>query len=207
MKNGMSWVMVGWVSCALGADVTVESLDASSDGNKTESPHVLFVNVNGAVSAAELKGAVTNIVYEAPVHLAYASVPRMDYGKLLQKNPENPCLDRSAKLVVYVVNDPQTVSFVSVPKEWALVNVAGFETNNPLLNSVRLKKLMLKGFALACGAGGNHDSTRCVMAVDSFSPATIDSTGISYSPFASAPVQTTLDSFAGIYLDEPGVKK
>lgn len=176
--------------------------DTPQSANSTS--HILFVNVGNALPDETFGTVVTSITNVIPVHLEVASVSSLNIHNLIHKNAFERRWNPATKLVIYVIRDSETVSFCSVPRRWALVNIFGFDKNIVNINSdrygERLKKLMLKGFALACGVGGNHDSNRCVMALDSFTPETIDTTSASYSPFALAPIENTLGLFHGIYL-------
>jgi hypothetical protein len=163
--------------------------------------HVCFVNVDNAVNDVRFRDAVAAVTLCCPIHLAVADVKNMTSDQLLLKKPKNSAFGDKAKIVVYVVKKPEMVMFAGMPLRWAMVNMAGLDKNlpqdDPDAYRARLRKMILKGLALACGVGANMDSGRCVMSMGSFTESTIDQTSASFSPFAGIVLMDTLLKVGG----------
>jgi len=164
-------------------------------------PHVLFVNANKALDEKLFSEAVAAIPLTMSINLAVNQVENFESVSLLKNASKQISSNAQTRLVVYVINNPEMVSILSAPRHWAVINIAGFEKKIPSNDSERyrrrLRQLMLKGLAFACGVGATLDNGRCVMAADSFSVDTIDNTSVTYSPYASLPMQDILAEIGG----------
>ena len=156
--------------------------------------HIAFVNVGGAVEESLFADAVTNKLVS--LIKIYAVVDRADainipdlIGKASMGYPKT-----ERQLSVYFVDSKDLPPQVTVPSYFAVINVRGLKKDADAKKyAMRIKKMVLKGLAFACGFGANQDVGRCVMAVGSFeSLQGIDATSASYSPFCYFPLQDYL---------------
>lgn len=165
-----------------------------------ERPHVLFLNVAKAVNDELFREAVAAVSLVVQVNLEATSIPGpLEREALWERGYTAKRYGDKAKLIVYVKNDPKEVSFINAPGNWAVVNLSGLDRDKPDTERYRrrLRQMMLKGLAHACGVGATGDS-HCVMYNNSFTLEGMDKTSVSYSPFAGAPVQDTLLAIGGI---------
>jgi hypothetical protein len=161
-------------------------------------PHVLFLNVGRAVDEALFREAVAAVSLVMPINLkADAMAAPLPREKLWERG-YTEARHGNAKLVVYVCGDPKDVAFINAPGFWSMINVSGLDRDKPdaARFSRRLRQMMLKGLAQACGVGASGDY-RCVMYYKSFTLEGLDNVSVSYSPFASAPVQGMLLAIGG----------
>ena len=160
-----------------------------------EKPHVLFVNVDQALDEANFREAVAAVSLLQPVNLAVMDAKGLNGLNPLDRDARRKQVSPAAKLVIYVVNNPKLVAYLSVPRQWAVINLHGLDNGLPKEDPERyrrrMRQMMLKGLALACGAGANFDQ-RCVMYQGSFTAEGIDQTSLSYSPFVMGPMQEAL---------------
>jgi len=161
--------------------------------------HVLFVNFDKALDEALFREAVAAVSLVLPVNLAVAEAKGFDGVNLFDKGGTDTRFSGQAKLVVYVANKPDVLSFLSAPGRWALINVSGLGRDNPDPERYRrrLRQMMLKGLAHACGIGATGDH-RCVMYHKSFTLEGLDKTSVSYSPFAGGTLQDSLLEIGGM---------
>lgn len=161
-----------------------------------QKPHVLFVNVGNALDEPIFREAVAAVPLAIPIRVAVANIKNFEGLNLFENKQTQPLFSEQTKLIVYVVNKAELLPFLSAPRSWAIVNVSGYNNNLPANDPERyrrrMRQLMLKGLGLASGLGGNTDTGRCVMASDSFSRELIDSTSLSFSPFAYVLIEETL---------------
>ena len=158
--------------------------------------HVAFVNVGNAIDNALLQQTVTNDLDTViTISSLVDKTEKIDISLLLAEASKGyPVGDR--KLSVYFVNDSSFPPQISVPGFFAVINVRGLDKDaDAKLYAKRIFKMVLKGLALSCGFGANHDVGRCVMGAGSFdSLQGIDSTSASYSPFCYMPLSDYLRS-------------
>lgn len=156
--------------------------------------HVAFVNVGGALDTALLQKIVTNdLDCVITISSAVDCANKIDVGALVTAAAKGyPTGER--KISVYFVNDPAFPPQITVPGFFAVINVRGLDKDADAKKySQRLLKMVLKGLALSCGFGANHDTGRCVMAAGSFDTLQgIDGTSASYSPFCYMPLSDYL---------------
>lgn len=190
--------------------VQLEKVDSAkilklTNANK---PHILFVNVSNAVENSQFCEAVASVSLVLPVRLCVQNINALNVLQDVVLTNKVANISSNSKIIVYVIRDPQFVNFICVPRKCAVINISSFERDRSSMShdqyQSRLRKLMQKGFGLACGIGGTPERGRCVMSFDSFSPETIDSTILGFSPYARFPIQDVLEEIAGddIYLSE-----
>lgn len=162
--------------------------------NSKESPHILFVNVNKAISTKQLDKATGLINALYGFNLGTASVKKSmvadvvaDSGFIARKFGEN------AVLAVFIEKNQKGYNYLQAPGWWSMVNVNNLDKDQPKPDVLqeRIAKVLLRGLAMCCGAGANHDP-RCVMYVNGFDLKGIDAVSYTYSPFAYQPIMQAL---------------
>ena len=164
--------------------------------------HIAFVNVGGAIEEKLFAETVTNeldtvLMINKVVDRADAiNIPDL-IGKASMGYPKT-----ERQLSVYFVDSKDLPPQVTVPSYFAVINVRGLKKDATAeVYAKRVKKMVLKGLAFACGFGANQDIGRCVMAVGSFeSLKGIDATSASYSPFCFFPLQDYLNVRGLLYV-------
>jgi hypothetical protein len=199
-------------TCALAQQTTsippLPKIDATVVLTKaaTEKPHVLFVNVGRALDEALFREAVAAVSLVEPINLGVTEMKNLDGLNPLARDDWNKRFSKQAKLVVYVANKPDLVSYLNAPGRWALINLNGLDKGLPKEDPERyrrrLRQMMLKGLAQACGVGANFER-HCVMYQESFVVDGIDQTSVSYSPFAWGPLQDRLLAAGGQEIMQP----
>lgn len=166
--------------------------------------HIAFVNVGGAIEEDLFARTVTNELGTV-IRLNYAlekadaiNIPDL-IGKASMGYPKS-----ERQLAVYFVDSKDLSPSVICPSYFAIVNVRGLKKDADAKKyAMRVKKMVLKGLAFACGFGANQDVGRCVMGAGSFeSLQGIDGTSASYSPFCYFPLQDYLN-VRGLLDDRP----
>lgn len=178
-------------SCALGA--------------AEEKPFVAFVNVKGAVEAPVFAEAVTNFLPGVmQVRARLAEAMSVDVVGAMNPSRRDTSLPKAARLAVYFVKDPAFPPQLTAPGMFAVINVRNLEKGVDRKGfATRIRKMVLKGLAFACGFGANQDVGRCVMGAGSFETlAGIDGTSASYSPFVAFPMSDYLME-RGLVPEEP----
>ena len=110
------FLAVFFAACAFAQDVPIlplEKVDAAKVLTKqaAEKPHVLFVNVDKALDDARFREAVAAVTLVIPVNLEVTTQKALDDLNALVKPDANKRFSKQAKLVVYVVNKPELVSY------------------------------------------------------------------------------------------------
>lgn len=169
-----------------------------------EKPHVCFVNDNKALNTNVFREAVASVALAMSINLVATDDTSFGKYDFFKKQNHGERFGKNARILVFVVNKPDFVSYISVPGQWAMVNLNGLDRDRPDAERYRrrIRQMMLKGLAFACGVGGNPDS-RCVMYSESFSLEGIDKTSLSYSPFADITIRTTLKALVGDAVNNP----
>ncbi len=166
-------------------------------------PHVLLVNVGGALSGGVFTQAQAAVQAQVRLNTRMADLERLDAADLVARwEAYQQAIGTNACITVFVVNDPQGPAFLSRPGVWALINVRALRYGEPTeeVYQQRAVKMMLKGVAHAAGVGATHDA-RCVMYYKSFSMAGIDDTSATFSPFAYFVLRDTLMAIGGSGLE------
>jgi hypothetical protein len=165
------------------------------DNQKT--PHILFVNVNNAVSAEQLDKALGLInsmygfnIWHTSIKKSVVSEVVADSGFVASKFGQN------AILVVFIERRDKGYNYLQAPGWWAMVNVGNLDKDSPVpaVLQERIAKVCLRGLAMSCGVNANHDP-RCVMYVNGFDLKGMDSVSYSFSPFAYQPLHQVLKKF------------
>jgi hypothetical protein len=169
-------------------------------------PHVLFVNVGGALEAGAFETAAANARLQCSVNVAVAA-EKEPFAARAVAGPAwlAERFGRDAALVVAVVDDERAPGFVAVPGWFAQVNLRGLGRGAPdaRLLDKRRRQMLLKGLAMATGAGATLDRV-CVMHWDSFSVPGMDYSSATFGPYASGPMMRLLDRMCGgrLYAEE-----
>lgn len=161
-------------------------------------PHVSFVDVGSKVDDKLIREAVAAVSQLLRVYMTVEKANQVDSATVLKRTDLSARFGANAKLVVYVLNDPDTVSFLNAPGRWSLINLSGLDRDRPDQERYRrrLRQMMMKGLAHACGVGVVEEP-RCVMYSGSFTLEGMDKTSASYSPFAAYPIQNLLHTLGG----------
>jgi hypothetical protein len=158
--------------------------------------HVLFVNVGGALPDGDFREAVAYVKAQWWVNVAAAGA-RRSAGEEMARDPRKAMesFGGRACFVVEVVRDGVSPDIVAVPGWFARVNVGGVGAGSPSADYLKKRRtqMLLKGLAYACGVGSNADEF-CVMYFRSGpgSPAHMDSSSATFSPFAYVPLREAL---------------
>ena len=157
--------------------------------------HVLFVNVGQAISAKDWTLATSYVGGLFQVNLWTNQIDKIDVGELLKgKCP----FGGKSKVCVFLVNDPNALTYLASPGKWSVINVA------PFLKGVadkqtyrdRTAKLLLKGLAYAAGCGASMEG-RCALSVGGFDAEGIDKTNITITPMTYFPMLEMLRKVGG----------
>lgn len=161
-------------------------------------PHVSFVDVGSKIDDKLFREAVAAVSKFLRVYMTVEKADQLDPSTVLKRTDLGARFGANAKLVVYVLNDPETVSFLNAPGRWSLINLSGLDRDKPDPERYRrrLRQMMMKGLAHACGVGVVEEP-RCVMYSGSFTLEGMDKTSASYSPFAAYPIQNLLHTLGG----------
>ncbi len=165
-------------------------------------PHVLFVDVGEAVPVQILTQAMQTVRAQVHVNMRLAALDKLDAAHLVSSwDVYQRAGGEQACVTVFVVNDPQGVSFLSRPGFWALVNTRSLRYQEPSeeVYRTRVAKLLMKGLAHAVGVGATHDEW-CVLYYKSFALDGFDATSATYSPFAYFVLSETLIKIGGAKL-------
>ncbi len=171
----------------------------AADGDDAK-PHVLLVNVGGALPEGVLKEARAAAQQQLRFNMRLGALERLDLAALVSRwDAFQQAFGTNACVTVFVTGDPQAPAFLSRPGVWSLVNVRALRHGEPTeaVYQQRATMMVLKGLAHVAGVGATHDA-RCVMYYKSFSMAGIDDTSASYSPFAYFALSETLRAIGGI---------
>lgn len=165
-----------------------------------ERPHLLLVNVGGAVDAQDWDLSATYAVSRLQLNVWTNSVPALAKERLLEDAAftEKLFSDLNAKIGVYFVNEPTSAPIIAAPGSWAIVNVAQAYSGSPSKQLLRdrLAKIVLKGIA-AAGGGGHTVEPFCSMFYRSRSLQGLDGVNIMLSPMCYFPMLEVLRSVGG----------
>lgn len=172
----------------------------------TGQPHILFLNVNKAITDEALADAA------AYVRLKYMFNTLTNACETSQTRDviDNPALlrQRFGKMATLVVaferNDSPKPAFIALPGHYTALNTAPLTRDNPPadLLAKRTRQMALKGLAHAAGIGANADE-HCVMYYKSFTLSGMDATSATYGPFAYLPIRETLRLLGGDAIFSP----
>lgn len=168
-------------------------------------PHLLIVNVAGALPDAVFAKAAEKAASAVSVNCWTNSIAKSMYRELLDK-PEAQAerFGKLARIVVFVEKDKVGSSFVNAPGAWSMVNLRGLDKDGPdaAKYEERVAKMILKGMAHASGSGATLESV-CAMYWASFTLDGLDKVKTVISPMAYFPMMETLQSLGGSELVTP----
>lgn len=172
----------------------------------TQQPHILFLNVNNAVTNDTLADAA------AYIRLKYMFNTVTNACDISQTRDvlENPAIlkqrfgDKAMLVIAFERNDPPKPAFTAIPGHYAALNIANLARDTPSadLLTKRTRQMALKGLAQACGVGANADE-HCVMFYKSFTLSGMDATSATYGPFSYFPIRETLRLLGGDAIFSP----
>lgn len=191
------------VSAALAADDTQPRRDFRVEAQNR--PHLLIVNVAGALPDAVFASAAERAASAVMVNCWTNSIPKSIYRDAL----DNPGLlaktfGEKARIVVFVEKADIGASFLNAPGSWSMVNLRGLDKDKPDAQKYedRCAKMILKGMAHASGAGASLEQV-CAMYHGSFTLTGLDKVKVVLSPMTYFPMMETLQSLGGNELVTP----
>ncbi len=162
-------------------------------------PHVLFVNVGGALSDADFADvseyAASRVQINIWTNSISASMVRDlidDPAALTNHFGPNCCT------AVFIEHNEKGYSFLNAQGNWSMVNLRGIDRDAPSAPVLRDRraKMLLKGLAYACG-GGSSLEAKCSLFYGSFTLEGMDKTGVQISPTSYFPMLETLRAIGG----------
>lgn len=162
--------------------------------------HVLVVNVAGAISDADWPLVVNYAASRIPISIYTNSLPASPVQDVLsgQVSLQSAVQDPKAVVVVFVERLPSGVNSISVPCRFSRVDVGWLESDKPVHAVLRDRqsKMILKGIAMACGAGATIEPM-CSLFYGSRTLDGMDKTNITISPMAYFPMVEILRALGG----------
>lgn len=161
-------------------------------------PHVLLVNVAGALPDADFASAAERAAAMIQVNVWTGAVAR----SVVPEAVADPGVVRrlfgsNAAVAVFVERAEKGPSFLQAPGCWSMVNLRGVERGAAAqVLADRYAKMLLKGIGHAAGAGATLDP-KCSLFYGSFTLEGMDKTGVQISPQAYFPMLETLRAVAG----------
>ena len=162
-------------------------------------PHVLFVNVAGALPDAEFRRAAAYVRMKYGVRVAVRDEKRPFAADVVAgAGAVTNRFGANAAVAVALVRRPGEPAYAAVPGWFAQVNVHGMDRDGPsdLFRYKRACQLALRGLAYACGVGANPDDM-CVMSYRGFTLEGMDAVSATFGPYAYLPLRETLRRIAG----------
>lgn len=177
----------------------VKDVDAMLPEDAVQRPHIVFVNVDKALSTEAFREAAAYVRMKYSVNV----VVRDAREPLACDALRDPTILRKrfgdkAVIVVAVVKQEIGASFINIPGSFAQVNLRGLDKDKPdaFFLKKRRTQMLLKGLAHACGIGATMDST-CVMKYNSFTLEGMDLVSATYGPNAYFPMSKLLKEIGG----------
>ena len=165
-----------------------------------EKPHLLLVNVGGAVPESDWSLAATYAASRLQLNFWTNTLAKISAEQLLKDASltEKLFLNPNAKVGVYFINDKSAVPVVAAPGHWAVVNVSIASDGTPDTQTYRdrIAKLVLKGIAAASGGGATVEP-RCSMFYGSNTVKGLDSVNIMLTPMCYFPMLEILRAAGG----------
>lgn len=170
-----------------------------------EEPHILLVNVGGALEEAEFAAGLDFVADFIRIRPRSATLDESVIERLVA-DPEavSGLFDPGAVLVVMLEDDPAGHRFLQAPRSWAMVNFSGLLTGGVAeeVRIERVKKLLLKGLVHAAG-GGHTPDPGCAMWHGGYTKEGLDRAAAHVSPHAFFSLHDTLRSL-GLIRDRRG---
>ena len=168
-------------------------------------PHVLFVNVAGALPEADFADVAEYAASRVQVNIWTNSIPASmvrelidDPATLTARVGTNCCT------AVFVEKNEKGYSFLNAQGSWSMVNLRGIDRGAPTAGVLRDRraKMLLKGLAYACGSGSSLEP-KCSLYYGSFTLDGMDKTGVQISPMSYFPMLETLRAIGGSEILSP----
>ncbi len=192
-KDGLGLVLFA-ILYSTGANSAIEPDEIKAAGQPPDSHHVLFVNVDQALDAEYFTATVDYVRLQVNMRIETRTIDESDVNNLVS-NPGavTAQFGENAAIVVMLENQENTYRYLQAPRSWSMVNLHGFDRDQPdaQTRQMRLKKLFLKGLVHAAGGGHNPDP-RCVMWDGSHTLEGMDQTSATLGPYAFFSLQDTL---------------
>ncbi len=162
-------------------------------------PHVLFVNVGGALPDADFADVAEYAASRVQINIWTNSIPASmvrelidDPSALAARFGTNCCT------AVFIEKNAKGYSFLNAQGSWSMVNLRGIDRGNPSAEVLRDRraKMFLKGLAYACGSGSSLEP-KCSLYYGSFTLEGMDKTGVQISPMSYFPMLETLRAIGG----------
>ncbi|MDA3926534.1 MAG: hypothetical protein PF904_17725 [Kiritimatiellae bacterium] len=177
----------------------VKNVSTLLPADATQRPHVLFVNVSGALPDADFREAAAYVRMKYMLNVAVRNESKPFANELVEDTAAlRKRFGDKAVIVVALVKQEIGPSFVNVPGYFSQVNLRGLDKDGPeeLFLKKRTRQMLLKGLAHACGIGATIDST-CVMKYNSFTLDGMDRVSTTYGPNAYFPMLELLKEIGG----------
>ena len=197
--SGVSGVWAQDRGKVMGAIDPVGDVAALLPADAAGRPHVLFVNVAGALPDAEFRRAAAYVRMKYGVRVAVRDEAEAFAGEVVARaGTVTNRFGAGAVLAVALVRKAGEPTYVAVPGWFAQVNVEGADRDGPdgLFRYKRACQFALRGLAYACGVGVNPDDM-CVMSYRGFTLEGMDAVSATFGPYAYFPLRETLRRMAG----------
>ena len=190
---------------AQGARKVMDVIDPVEDAagflpaDAAKRPHILFVNVAGALPDGEFRKAAAYVRMKYGVRVAVRDEAEPFAGEAVARaSSVTNRFGANAVLTVALVRKAGEPTYVAVPGWFAQVNVEGADRDSPndLFRYKRACQFALRGLAYACGVGVNPDDM-CVMSYRGFTLEGMDAVSATFGPYAYFPLRETLRMMAG----------
>ncbi len=177
----------------------IKDVDALLPADADQRAHVLFVNVGKALSDAEFREAAAYVRMKYMLNVAVCAAPKPFAQEVVADTAAlKKRFGKNALIVVAVVKQEKSPSFINVPGFFSQVNLRGLDKDNPeeLFLKKRTRQMFLKGLAHACGIGATIDNM-CVMFCNSFTLEGMDRVSATFGPNAYFPIRELLRELGG----------
>lgn len=169
--------------------------------------HILVSDVGGAIPPDTWKLVATYAISRLQLNVWTNAVDAIDVAAYTA-DPSKCQKDfgDKAKICVFLLDDPKSPPFVSVPGRWCAANVHGLAADGPNAQTLRDRyaKTLLKGMAYACGSGATLEPV-CSLFHGTSSLAGMDRTAIIITPMAYFPMLETLRALGGSEMLTPAM--
>ena len=164
-----------------------------------ERPHVLFVNVAGALPEADFADVAEYAASRVQVNIWTNSIPASMVKELVgDPSALTNRFGPGCCAAVFIERNAKGYSFLNAQGSWSMVNLRGIDRGNPSAEVLRDRraKMFLKGLAYACGSGSSLEP-KCSLYYGSFTLEGMDKTGVQISPMSYFPMLETLRAIGG----------
>ncbi len=199
------------VHCALCISSAAFAADAARPfrPEAAAKPHVLFVNVAGALTDAEFADVAEYAASRVQVNIWTNAIP----GSMVRELIDDPSalaarFGTNCCTAVFIEKNAKGYSFLNAQGSWSMVNLRGIDRGAPSSEVLRDRraKMFLKGLAYACGSGASLEP-KCSLYYGSFTLEGMDKTGVQISPMSYFPMLETLRAIGGTEILSPPVEE